>query len=110
MLNYMREGGFGMWLLLAAALVTCGLAATRTARARPAILVAGCITSLMLGLLGLSLGLAAVSAQYGRFPDPVAAIGQGLGELSHNGTFAAALAALQGIAALVAAHHADRDA
>jgi uncharacterized membrane protein len=101
MMDYMREGGFGMWLMLAAAVATFVTAALRPREARPGIFVVGCIASLVLGMLGLSTGLVAVANHYHRFPEPLAALATGLRELSHNGTFAALLAMAQGLAALI---------
>lgn len=101
MMNYMRDGGITMWVLLVAAIGTAIYAATRPRAERPGILFGGTVTSLLLGLLGTSLGLLAVSQHFARFPDKVAAIGQGLGEVSNNGTFAVLLAALLGIASII---------
>ena len=101
MINYFREGGFGMWLLLGAAIATFAIASSRPREARPTVFVAGVITSLTLGLLGLSTGLVAVSRHFQQFPQPLIALGTGLGELANNGSFAALLAAIQGVAALV---------
>ncbi|MBI2898470.1 MAG: hypothetical protein HYY06_33270 [Deltaproteobacteria bacterium] len=100
-MNYMRDGGITMWILLVAAIGTAIFAATRPRSERPGILLGGTVASLLLGLLGVSLGLLAVSKHYAQFPDKVAAIGLGLGELSNNGTFAVLLAALLGIASIV---------
>lgn len=101
MMSYMRDGGITMWILLVAAIGTAIYAATRPKAERPGILFGGTVTSLLLGLLGTSMGLLAVSKHYAQFPDKVAAIGQGLGELSNNGTFAVLLATLLGVASIV---------
>ncbi len=69
--------------------------------ARPGILIGGSWLCVVFGLLGLALGMEAVSAHYGRFDDPTAALGTGLGELANNGSFAAILALLLGAASLV---------
>lgn len=100
-MNYMHEGGFNMWLLLAVAVGSGVLAATRPRDARPAVLMAGSWLCMVLGILGLALGMEAVSAHYGRFDDPTAALGTGLGELANNGSFAAALALVLGAASAV---------
>lgn len=103
MLEFMREGGVSMWLMLAAAVVFSGLAATRPRPVRPTVLVTGCLTVLVLGMAGLGTGLAMVSRNYQRFPNPLEAVGAGIGEASHNATLAALLAAVLGAAAMVSA-------
>ena len=52
----------------------------------------GCIFSLISGMLGMSTGMVAVAKHYRDFPDPLWALGEGLRELSNNGTFAVILA------------------
>jgi hypothetical protein len=101
MMDFMRDGGASMWLLLASAIATVVVAATRPAPRRPVVLLSGCILVLAEGLFGMAAGMKAVAANYARFPEPVAAIAEGLGELANNGVFAGALALLLGIAALV---------
>ena len=103
MMTYMREGGFNMWLLLAVAIGTVVLAFVRPREQRAKIFHGGCIACLISGLFGLAAGMEAVSAHYGRFDDPTAALGQGLGELANNGSFAAVLALLLGIGLIVTA-------
>lgn len=44
MLEFMREGGVSMWLMLAAAVVFSGLAATRPRPVRPTVLVTGSLS------------------------------------------------------------------
>ena len=100
-MDYMRNGGMGMWLMLITALIVAGLAATRPREARSGVLAKGCVVILMQGMLGMATGMMAVSAKYDRFPDKTAAIAEGLGELANNGTFSAILFTLLGIAALV---------
>lgn len=99
MIEYFREGGVTMWLLVLAAAANAAVAALRPA-GRRSVFAIGAVLSLGLGLLGVSLGLSAVSQHFQRFPNPAVAIGIGLGELSHNGTLAVGLALLQGVAAL----------
>jgi hypothetical protein len=102
MMSYMCEGGWGMWLILFIAVGTPVIAAVRGPRARAMVFLAGCVGSLIAGMMGMATGLAAVSAHYAQFSDKTEAIGSGLGELSNNGTFSATVALLLGIAALVA--------
>lgn len=92
MMDYMRNGGINMWIMLIAAIAIAVIAATRPAGARSGALSAGCALMLILGMFGLSTGLMAVSSKYHQFPDKLAAIGEGLGELANNGTFSAVLA------------------
>ncbi len=103
MMNFMRDGGFTMWLMVATAIATLAVATVRGRDARSATFTVGTIAILIQGMLGMALGLAAVSKQYARFPDPLAAIGMGLGELSNNGTLAALIATAFGVAALATA-------
>ncbi|MEW5855351.1 MAG: hypothetical protein AB2A00_41640 [Myxococcota bacterium] len=100
-MDFMRDGGFNMWLLLASAVATVAWAASKPAAERPVILLGGCLASLVLGFLGISTGLIAVSANYNKFPEPLEALAMGLRELSNNGLFAAALATVQGLGAAV---------
>lgn len=100
-MNYMAEGGLNMWLLLAVGVGSAVVAAGKPREARSSILAVGSWLCLVFGMLGLALGMEAVSANYGRFDDPVAAIGTGLGELANNGSFGAILALALGIASLV---------
>ena len=101
-MDYMRSGGFGMWLMLITAIGVGALAAIRDRSARPFVLGVGCLVILMQGMLGMATGMLAVSSKYDRFPDRTAAIAEGLGELANNGTFACILFTLLGVAALVA--------
>ncbi len=101
MMSYMCEGGWGMWMILFIAVGTPVLAAVRGAKAAPVIFLAGCVGTLIAGVMGMATGLAAVSAHYAKFPDKLEAIGSGLGELSNNGTFSATAALLLGVAAIV---------
>lgn len=100
MMDYMRNGGITMWVMLIAAIAIAVIAATRPAGARSGVLSAGCALMLILGMFGLSSGLMAISTHYQQFPDKLAAIGEGLGELANNGTFSAGLALLFGVAAI----------
>lgn len=106
MMQYMREGGMSMWAILVTAALAVALAAVKPAPSRPSILVTGTIATLVQGVMGMALGLLMVSRHYQRFPNPLEAIGTGIGEASHNGTFAGALAAILGVAALVTARQA----
>lgn len=106
MMDFMREGGAAMWAILAGAVLSVALAATRPVAQRAAILVTGSMATLVQGVLGMATGLWMVSRNYQRFPNPVEAIGTGIGEASHNGSFAGVLALVLGVAALVSARQA----
>ena len=109
-MNYFRDGGFGMWLMLAGFLATVVIAVVRPRVARPGILAVGCIAQVILGMLGMATGMLAVAHYFTRNPDANAAVvAQGLGELANNGTFGATLAAILGIAALVTGRGAAKE-
>jgi hypothetical protein len=103
MMEFMRDGGISMWLLLVTAVGLGGYAAAVTPARRSGVLQVAVILVLIEGMFGLSSGMLAVSRNVARFPDKAEAMAVGLGELSNNGTFAAALALALGIAALVTA-------
>jgi hypothetical protein len=101
MLSFMRDGGVNMWALLVAAIATVVVAASRPKKDRSTVLLAGTILALVLGLFGMAAGMKAVAANYTRFPEPLAAIAEGLQELANNGVFGGAIALALGVAALV---------
>ena len=110
MMNYFREGGFPMWLMLLAFVGTAGLAIARGSEPRARTLGIGAVVQIGLGLLGISAGLEAVSEGYRRHPGvPTDVLAEGLGELANNGTFGATLALVLGVAALVSAKLRDVD-
>ncbi len=100
MMDYFRDGGWGMWAILIAAIATVAVTFLRAKEKRVGTLMGGCIAVLMAGMMGMATGMEAVSAHYVKFPDKVEALGQGLGELANNGTFAALVTAALGLAAL----------
>ncbi len=108
MMDWFREGGYPMWLLLVTALASGGFALGRGKRGRAFALFVGMQLVIVEGIFGLSTGMIAVSRAVATFPDPARAIGVGLGELANNGTFSAALALALGLAAL-ACRHAERN-
>jgi hypothetical protein len=101
MMDYFREGGWGMWAILITAIATLAITVMRPKEKRVGALVGGCIALLMGGMLGMATGMVAVSRNYAKFPDKTDAVAAGLGELANNGTFAGSLVALFGLAALV---------
>lgn len=102
MMEYMRNGGFMMWVMLIGAIATVVVAAVWRQR-RTRVLTIGSVVELGLGLFGMALGLSMASGGFVRFPDKVVALGTGLGELANNGTFAAALAGLLALTAAAVA-------
>ena len=108
MMNYFRDGGWNMWLLLIIFFFSAGLAAARPKAQRSGILGKGAITVLASGILGLATGMQAVSAHVGQFPDKAEAIGIGLGELANNGTFAFTLFVILGVGSLVTGPRAEK--
>ncbi len=101
-MDFMRDGGAVMWVMVASAIATLAVAATRPRGGRPVVLLAGAILAIAEGLLGMAFGMQAVAAHYTRFPDHAGAIAEGLRELSNNGILGAALAVALGGGALLA--------
>ena len=101
MMTYMCEGGWSMWAMLISAIAVVALAVVRGPKARPRILLAGCILAIIQSILGMATGMTAVAMHYESFADKTGAIAGGLSELANNGTFGGALALVFGIAALV---------
>lgn len=101
MMDYMRDGGFGMWAILITAIAAAAIAATRPREKRVGALMGGCIAVLMQGMFGMATGMVAVSRNYMKFPEKVDAVAAGLGELANNGTFAGGLVLVLGVWALV---------
>ena len=108
MMDYMREGGIGMWLMLVTALATGGYAAAQKGERRAFPLAVGSALVVIEGILGLSTGMLAVSRNAGRFPDKAQAIAEGLGELANNGTLAVALSLTLGLWAVLARESASK--
>jgi hypothetical protein len=102
-MTYFQEGGFSMWLILLAAMATVAVAIATKGERRSRVLAVGSQGTLLLGVFGMATGMEAVRQNIGRFADKGAAVAEGLGELSNNGTFATLLALVLGIAALVTA-------
>jgi hypothetical protein len=101
MLQYMRNGGFPMWVMLIAAIGAVVLAFTRDRRDRSSVLFGGAFLAIVLGFGGMSLGMVMVSTHY-EGPNHAAVIAAGLGEIANDGTFGAGLALALGIAGIVA--------
>ena len=100
-MDFMRDGGFNMWLMVFAAVGSAVFAFSRDAKDRPAAMLAGCILSCILSVFGMATGMQAVAAHYDKFPEPLVAIATGLRELSNNGILGSVLAVLQGLVAWV---------
>ncbi|HEV8324873.1 MAG TPA: hypothetical protein VG389_24880 [Myxococcota bacterium] len=105
MMDYMRNGGLNMWLMLVSAVVVAGAGFTRAPDRRGGVLGAGAILLLIEAVFGMAMGMVAVASKYPLFAaaaaDRAALVAQGLGELSNNGTFGALLALALGVGALV---------
>lgn len=101
MVRYFQEGGFGMWLILFIALAGATTALFAKGERRCRALWIGSYGSLVAGVLGMAAGMVAVSKNVGRYADKGAAVAEGLGELSNNGSFAAILATVLAVAAVV---------
>lgn len=97
MMDYFRDGGFSMWLILVTAIGALAYAVAGPSHQRSKVLAAGVVALLAEGQLGMATGMVMVSRHYGRFPDKTDAIAQGLGELSNNGTFSVTMALLLGV-------------
>jgi uncharacterized membrane protein YhfC len=103
MTTYFQDGGYAMWLILIIALGSTAVAVASKAERRSKALWLGSYGSLVAGVFGMSAGMVAVSRNISRFADKGAAVAQGLGELSNNGSFAAILAVVLAVAALITA-------
>ena len=91
MVEFMRNGGAAMWVMLVTALGVAAAALGSGRDHRPRILAAGIVAVLAESLLGMSTGLIAVShaAEHGR--DTARLVAAGIGELANNGVLGAAL-------------------
>lgn len=102
-MEFMREGGFGMWLTLAVFLGGVGLAYARRAQGGERIALGGAIAVLASGLLGMSTGIYATVTYLGGVAaaehSEVLAIG--IRESVNNTLFAAALAFVLAIVGVV---------
>lgn len=103
-MQFMIEGGWGMWASLVIAIGVGGYGFTRDAAKRAGVLFGGAFAVLLSGLLGMTTGMEAVASgiahQGASWPRAGYAVGLGLGELANNGTLAVALASILGLAAL----------
>jgi hypothetical protein len=111
MIQYFQEGGWSMWAILLTAIVTSVVAGMRSGKGRASALWAGGIVAIAQGLLGISQNLATVSRYCAAHPGENLGelIGQGIGESSHAGTFAAGVALLLGLAGYVFHLKAERE-
>ena len=103
MIEYFRNGGYPMWLMLFAAIGTVVFAAVRKREDRSSVLFGGAFACVVLGLFGLAIGMVAVAKAVPRFPEIERGgiVAQGLYELANNGSFGAALATILGIGAIL---------
>lgn len=110
MATYFQAGGYSMWMILIAAVAAVAVAIAKNGGARSRTLWLGSYACLVAGVFGMAAGMIAVSSHIGHYADKGAAVAQGLGELANNGTFAALLATVLGVAALVASTRARKTA
>ena len=100
MLTYFQDGGFSMWLILLVSIASVAVAMASKGPRRARVFALGSYAALISGVFGMAMGMVAVSHNIARFADKGAAVAQGLGELSNNGTFAAALSLVLALAAV----------
>jgi len=99
MMNFMREGGFNMWLLLLFGVGTAALAVARPQRRR-AVLLGGTLLVLASTLFGLATCHYAVAGYFAANPQATAHdLAVGLRESAHNAILGPVLALLLGGAA-----------
>jgi hypothetical protein len=103
MFEYMRDGGWNMWLMLMIACATTGYAFSRQSHHRRGIFLTGCLAVLTSGILGMSSGMIMVTKNVPKeaTQHAMTMLLEGLRELSNNGTFAATLIILLGVGALL---------
>lgn len=103
MMDFMREGGFPMWIMLASFIGAAALAWTRPADRRGRILALAAVWVLVQGVAGMATGIHATVRYLDRVPpaDTARILAAGLGEFANNGVFAAVLATLLGVAYVV---------
>lgn len=101
--QFMREGGFGMWLVLAIAVSSLAVGWARRRGDGSRIAFGGMVAVSALGPLGYSTGMYNVVAYVKKLPpgEQVEVLLVGLREANHNLLFAALLAVALGAAALV---------
>ncbi len=104
-MNYFRDGGWAMWVILLGAIAFSAYAATRPKAERSGVLLGGCIFVIIQGVLGMSSGMVAVAHAVAE-GGPLAGRGAemtavGLGELANCGTFSSMLAMALGLGAIV---------
>lgn len=102
-MQYMIEGGWGMWASVLIAVGVGGYGFTRDAARRSGVLFGGAFAVLLSGLLGMATGMEAVASGIAHrgasWPQAGYAVGLGLGELANNGTLSVALAGILALAA-----------
>jgi hypothetical protein len=106
MMNFMREGGFNMWLMVATAIVVAGVGLTRPREKRAGVFHAGMILLILESIFGLVAGMKAVCAYterpaFASMANQAALVAEGLGELANNGVLGVGLALVLGLGFLV---------
>jgi hypothetical protein len=98
-MEFMREGGVVMWVMLVVALVSLGLAVARRAQGGWVIALHGAVAVVAFGLIGLSLGLSNVMSALQLAPEAQRwmLLEIGTREALNNSLFAGALTLLLGL-------------
>jgi hypothetical protein len=105
-MEFMRDGGMGMWALVAAFVAIGVLALRAKAEDRGRVFDRGGAAILMLGILGMAMGMVAVSNHVATAENAGQLTAVGLGELANNGILAAILFGLLQVAAIFTAKRA----
>jgi len=105
-MEFMRDGGMGMWAMVAAFVAVGALALRAKAEDRGRIFDRGGAAILMLGILGMATGMVAVSKHVAGAENAGQLTAIGLGELANNGILAAVLFVVLQVGAMFTAKRA----
>jgi hypothetical protein len=101
MMNFMRDGGFNMWVLLIVGVGTAALALSRTRERRRGVLIAGAFVALCSTLFGLATCHFAVAGYFAANPQAtVQDLAVGLRESANNAILGPAIALALGAGAV----------
>jgi len=106
-MQFMRDGGVFMWVMLVAALVSLGLAFARRDQNGWRIAAGGAVLVLGLGVIGYSLGVGStmkfIGSWTGAEAEKLTILTVGLRESSNNTLFSGVLAVVMSIASFILA-------